>query len=64
MLTEAKQQELAAVYHGLNPALLLKQINENLECLWRLAEHPREPAKTESHNSSVTAINEATMLVR
>jgi len=46
ILTEAKQQELAAVYHGLNPVLLLKQINENLECLWRLAEHPREPAKT------------------
>jgi len=40
MLTEAKQQELAATYHGLNPLLLLKQINSNLEQLWRLAVHP------------------------
>lgn len=38
-LTEAKQQQLAATYHGLNPVLLLKQINENLESLWKLAEH-------------------------
>ena len=40
VLTEAKQQELAAMYHRLNPVLLLKQINENLEHLWNLAEHP------------------------
>ena len=40
MLTEAKQQELAATYHGLNPVLLLKQINSNLEQLWRLAVRP------------------------
>jgi hypothetical protein len=40
VLTEAKQQELAATYHGLNPVLLLKQINSNLEQLWRLAERP------------------------
>jgi len=38
--TEAKRQELAAMYYGLNPVSLLKQINENLECLWKLAEHP------------------------
>jgi hypothetical protein len=37
VLTEAKQVELAATYHGLNPVLLLKQINDNLENLWRLA---------------------------
>lgn len=55
MLTEAKQQELAAVYHGLNPALLLKQINENLECLWRLAEHPiYQQKKAKTHEVSVT----------
>src|SRR3989304_1143889 len=36
VLTEAKQQELAATYHGLNPVLLLRQINENLERLWPL----------------------------
>ncbi len=40
VLTEAKQQELAATYHGLNPVLLLKQINSNLEQLWRLAQSP------------------------
>ena len=40
ILAEAKQRELATTYHGLNPVLLLKQINENLECLWRLAERP------------------------
>jgi len=39
-LTEAKQQEPAATYHGLNPLLLLKQVNSNLEQLWRLAVHP------------------------
>ncbi len=38
VLTEAKQQELAAIYHGLNPVLLLKEINENLEHLWKLAD--------------------------
>jgi len=40
VLTEDKQQELAAMYYGLNPVSLLKQINENLERLWNLAEHP------------------------
>ena len=37
VLTEAKKQELAATYHGLNPVRLLKQINSNLEQLWQLA---------------------------
>ena len=49
VLTEAKQQELAATYHGLNPVLLLKQVNENLECLWKLAilpEHGQRRTKT------------------
>ena len=40
ILTEVKQRELPAVYSGLNPVLLLKQINSNLEQLWRLAQHP------------------------
>jgi len=40
VLTEDKRQELATIYHGLNPVLLLKQINSNLEQLWRLAERP------------------------
>jgi hypothetical protein len=42
MLTEANQQELAAIYHGLNRAALLKQINENLEHLWNLVERPAQ----------------------
>jgi len=33
VLTEAKRQELAAVYQGLNLLLLLKHINEKLETL-------------------------------
>jgi len=40
ILTEAKRQELAATYYRLNPVLLLKQINENLEHLWTMAERP------------------------
>jgi hypothetical protein len=40
VLTEAKQTELAATYSGLNPVLLLKQLNSNLEQLWQLAQHP------------------------
>jgi hypothetical protein len=37
-LSKDKQAEMAALYNGLNPVLLLKQINGNLEQLWRLAE--------------------------
>jgi len=40
VLTEAKKVELAAIYSGLNPVMLLKQINTNLEQLWQLAERP------------------------
>jgi len=39
-LAQAKRTELAAVYHGLNPVLLLSQINGHLEQLWKLAERP------------------------
>ncbi len=39
ILSQAKQAELATTYHGLNPVLLLKQINENLEHLWRMSNH-------------------------
>ena len=39
VLSEAKRAELAVTYHGLNPVSLLKQINSNLQQLWRLAEH-------------------------
>ena len=55
ILTEAKQQELAATYHGLNPVTLLKQINENLESLWRLAERPvHQQRKVKTCEVSVT----------
>ena len=54
VLTEAKQQELAMTYHGLNPVLLLKQINESLECLWKLAERPAsQPKKVKTYEVSV-----------
>jgi len=46
-------QELAAMYYGLNPVLLLKQINENLEYLWKLAERP-------AHEQSITTIRLST----
>lgn len=40
VLTEAKKQELTATYHHLNPVVLLTQINDNLESLWKLAQRP------------------------
>jgi len=56
-LTETKKQELAATYHGLNPVLLLRQINESLECLWNLAEHPaNQQRKGKNHQASVTRL--------
>jgi len=55
VLTEAKQQELAAIYYGLNPVLLLKQINENLEHLWNLAESAvHQQRKVKTYEASVT----------
>lgn len=54
-LSEAKQQELAAVYHGLNPVVLLKQINENLKALWKLAQYPAyQQTKVKTGKVSVT----------
>ena len=40
VLTEKKKTELAVTYHGLNPITLLKQINDNLEQLWRMPPSP------------------------
>jgi hypothetical protein len=40
VLNEAKRTEMAAIYKGMNPVMLLKQINNNLEQLWRLAQRP------------------------
>ena len=57
ILTEAKQQELAATYHRLNPALLLRQTNENLEQLWTMARYPTtQPRRDKSRKASVTGI--------
>ena len=41
VLTDTKAAELAATYSGLNPVLLLKQINTNLEQLWKLVARPK-----------------------
>ena len=64
VLTETKQQELAAIYYGLNPVLLLKQINENLEHLWDLADYPTQQRKARSRDNSVTTVYDATIPVR
>jgi hypothetical protein len=40
ILTNAKKVELATTYASLNPKLLLQQINDNLEKLWKLAARP------------------------
>jgi hypothetical protein len=57
VLTEAEQQELAAIYHNLNPVHLLKQINESLESLWNLAVRPASSSNRNyesTRRSSVT----------
>lgn len=55
ILTEGKRQELATTYHILNPVTLLKQINENLECIWNMAERPdHQQKKVKSYEVSVT----------
>ena len=41
VLSEAERAKLAAIYHGLNPVVLLRQINDNLEQLWGLADRPQ-----------------------
>jgi hypothetical protein len=64
VLTEEKRGQLAATYHGLNPALLLQQLNDNLEHLWNLAERSTpQRRKTKDHVTSVTPIHDATMPV-
>ena len=55
VLTQAKRQEMAATYYGLNPVLLLRQINDNLEYLWKLAENPAlQQKKNKTHKVLVT----------
>jgi len=55
VLTEVKGQELAATYYRLNPVTLLRQINENLEHLWDMADHPaHQQRKVKAYEVSVT----------
>ncbi|MFC1938399.1 hypothetical protein ACFLWH_01930 [Chloroflexota bacterium] len=55
VLTQAKRQELTATYYGLNPILLLGQINDNLKYLWKLAENPAlQQKKNKTHKVLVT----------
>lgn len=65
ILTEAKHEELAAVYRSLHPTRLLQQIDQNLERLWDLAERTK-PIRTtnNNHKGSVTPTYEATMTLR
>ena len=63
-LTPAQEARLAATYSGLNPALLLRQLDANLEKLWKLAERPGPKAKLNGTVASVTENLEATMPVR
>lgn len=58
VLNEAKLAEMAAAYTGLNPVLLLKQINGNLEQLWRLADF-----QTSSGNRNYEATRRASVTV-
>ena len=63
VLTPARQAELAAIYHGLNPVFLLSQINNHLEQLWKLADRPASTVKAKG-GISVTNVFEATTRVR
>jgi hypothetical protein len=38
-ITDTKKTELASVYAHLNPPRLLRQINDNVDALWRLRDH-------------------------
>ena len=42
VLSQEKQEGLASTHAGLSPVLLLSQLNENLEYLWTLAQHPKD----------------------
>jgi hypothetical protein len=65
VLNEIKRQELAATYHHLNPALLRRQINENLERLWDMARYPTtQTVKGKTREASVTGIMRQPLTVR
>ena len=63
-LTSAKRVELAATYRGLNPVLLLSQLNGHLEKLWELANRDIRKANAKGGISSVAANFESTAAVR
>jgi len=56
VLTPTKQAELAAMYQGLNPVLLLSQVNGHLEKLWKLADRNTSKAMANGKTISVTGI--------
>ncbi len=65
ILTEVKAQELASTYHRLNPALLRRQINQNLERLWDMARYPTTRSmRGKSKEASVTGIMRQPLTVR
>ena len=65
ILSEVKVQELASTCHHLNPALLLRQINQNLEQLWDLARYPTTRSrKGKIKEASVTGIMKQPLTVR
>ncbi len=53
VLTPQKREDLAQLYNTLNPVPLLAQINQALELLWSLAEHPhhKEVSVTPSYEA-------------
>lgn len=58
MLTEAKQKELAVTYERLNPIQLRKHIEQNVDRLWTLREHPAPttPPKLRESSPTVTVL--------
>ena len=66
LLSEVKQAELAATYHGLNPVLLLKQLNDNLKQLWRLADrlsHMQTGGQSQFGNRNYEAMKRVSVTV-
>ncbi len=58
VVSTQQRDALAKLYHSLNPVRLLAQINQALEHLWSLADHP------DHKEASVTHTYEATYALR
>ena len=58
VLTPEQQDVMAQQYQRLNPVKLLAQINQALEHLWSLAEHPNQ------EETSVTLLSDPTTTLR